>query len=289
MRKKQPDKKFIPHPENHVCKGMDEWFSGGIPLHERKTEKSETTAVLRRAQDGSKDGERSRTIKPRSFIVAIDGPAGSGKSTVAKHIARKMHFLYIDTGAMYRAVTLKALRKKVNLVDKEALIHIAKHSKIKLSSNHRGRQKVFLDGEDVTGQIRTPQLTRCVAYIAKVKGVREHMVYLQRKLGRTAHSVLEGRDIGTVVFPNADIKFYLDASLDERTLRRFKELKKTNAAISLDDVKKDVTIRDKKDMTRKYAPLKRAKDAFYIDTTPLSIKEVTDTLRTIIRKKYGLS
>lgn len=222
----------------------------------------------------------------RSFIVAIDGPAGSGKSTVAKNVAKKMDFFYIDTGAMYRAVTLKVLREKVNLNDASAVADVARRSKVGLNTNNKGRQRIFLNGEDVTDKIRTPELTRCVAFIARVKRVREHMVKLQRKLGESADSVLEGRDIGTVVFPNADIKFYLDASFKERTMRRFKELKASKPDIRLRDIANDLKVRDRKDITRKYAPLKKADDAICIDTTCLSIEEVIDRLLGIIKQKY---
>ncbi len=221
----------------------------------------------------------------RKFIVAIDGPAGSGKSTVAKNIAKKLRLLYIDTGAMYRAITLKALKDNINLKDESALTDIARRSRIALSANIKGGQRVFLDGNEVTDKIRTPELTKCVSYIARVKGVREHMVKLQRQFGRQSNSVLEGRDIGTVVFPDADMKFYLDASFKERARRRFKELKVNNRGVKLWDVENDVRIRDKKDLTRKYAPLRKAKDAIYVDTTNLSIKEVTDKLLGIIRQR----
>lgn len=237
------------------------------------------------------DGKRKkrqvieRKLVKKRFIIAIDGPAGSGKSTVAKNIAKKLSLLYIDTGAMYRAVTLKALRRNVDLRDERALTDIARHSRIKLSTNSKGTQRVFLDGKDVTDKIRTPELTKCVSYIAKVKAVRENMVKLQRQFGRQSSSVLEGRDIGTVVFPDADMKFYLDASFKERARRRFKELKVNDQRIRLRDVENDVRIRDKKDLTRKYAPLRKAKDAVYVDTTNLSIKEVTDKLLGIIRQQ----
>ncbi len=222
----------------------------------------------------------------KTFIVAVDGPAGSGKSTVAKNIAKELTFFYIDTGAMYRAITLKALRNKLDLEDEKALIRIAKSAKICLSKTRNGKQKVFLDDKDVTRQIRTPRLTNSVSYIARVSGVRKHMVKLQRQLGRSKNSVLEGRDIGTVVFPGAAIKFYLDASAKERAKRRFKELKTAGSKVKLSEIKKNIEIRDKKDKTRKHAPLKKAKDAICVDTTNLTIKQVTDKLLKYIRKVY---
>ena len=158
------------------------------------------------------------------MIIAIDGPAGAGKSTVAKSIAQKLGFLYIDTGAMYRALTLKALETKIDMKDIEAVIELAKNSRIDLLNEGTGTLKVFLDARDVTKEIREPVITKFVSDIAKIKGVREVMLELQRKLGKQRDSVLDGRDIGTVVFPDAENKFYIDASFKERVQRRFKEL-----------------------------------------------------------------
>ncbi|MBM3253053.1 MAG: (d)CMP kinase, partial [Candidatus Omnitrophica bacterium] len=204
------------------------------------------------------------------------------------NISKKLHFLYIDTGAMYRAITLRALEKDVNLNNTRVLTDIARYSRIELSANSSGTQRIFLDGKDVTYKIRTPQLTKCVSYIARVKGIREYMVKLQRRLAKETNSVLEGRDIGTVVFPDANIKFYLDASFKERAKRRFKELKTHNPHIKLRDVEEDVEVRDRRDLTRRYAPLKKARDAIYVDTTNLSIREVTDRLLGIINPKLHL-
>ena len=170
------------------------------------------------------------------MIVAIDGPAGSGKSTIAKFIARKLGLLYIDTGAMYRSLTLKAMQKKLDLTDEQALIDLAGNTKIKLNP---------------TGaRIRTPEVTNNISYIANVPGVRLEMVKWQRAFGYGSKkgAVLEGRDIGTVVFPDADRKFYLTASVKERAQRRFKELKEKGMKINLKQIEKDIIIRDKKDI-----------------------------------------
>ncbi len=216
------------------------------------------------------------------FIVAIDGPAGSGKSTVSKLIAEKLGLLYIDTGAMYRALTLKAMARKIDLEDGEALTRLARDTKIDLL-NVSGSLKIFLDGEDVSGLIRTSELTNNVKFIARVPGVRQEMVNLQRAIGGRSSAVLEGRDIGTVVFPEAKFKFYLDADVEERSKRRHKELLAADQKASLSDIKNDVVNRDESDMKRNVGALKKASDAVFIDTTDLSIEEVTETLLSYIR------
>ncbi len=216
------------------------------------------------------------------FIVAIDGPAGSGKSTIAKGIAQHFNFLYIDTGAMYRALTLKAMEEGVDLQDTNKLQLLADKTKIDMKYLSGNALKVFLDSRDVTLAIRSPEVTNNVFYIAKDAAIRKKMVNLQRSLAkRHKKAVLEGRDIGTVVFPDADIKFFLDAQLEERAGRRFKELKEreSKTKVSFKQIEQDISQRDKKDESRKVAPLKMAVDAIYIDTTNLSIKEVFQKVR----------
>ena len=221
------------------------------------------------------------TKKPK-VVIAIDGPAGSGKSTVSKKIAGRLGLLYIDTGAMYRALTLKAMRVKADLQDEAALTSLAHSTRIGLEDSG-GELKVFLDGEDVTGLIRTPELTNNVKYIARVPGVRGEMVRLQRAIGDRSGAVLEGRDIGTVVFPDAAYKFYLDADIADRARRRHRELLEKNQKISLEDIKKDVVLRDESDMNRSVGALKKAPDAISIDTTSLSIDEVVEKLVSYIK------
>lgn len=216
------------------------------------------------------------------FIVAIDGPAGSGKSTVSKLIAAKLGLLYIDTGAMYRALTLKAVRRGMDLEDGDALAKLAGNTKIDLR-NVSGSLKVFLDGEDVSGFIRTPELTNNVKFIARVPGVRREMVKLQRIIGGRSSAVLEGRDIGTVVFPDAKFKFYLDADVEERSRRRHKELLETLQNADFGDIKNDVMKRDESDMNRDVGALKKAPDAVLIDTTDLSIEKVVEKLLSYIK------
>jgi len=220
----------------------------------------------------------------KGMIIAIDGPAGSGKSTVSKILAKRLKLVYLDTGAMYRALTLKALRIKMNLEDRTALEFLARSTDIDLCEAD-GHLKVIMDGEDVAGLIRTPELTNNVKYVARVPGVRSEMVKVQREIGARSGAVLEGRDIGTVVFPDADYKFYLDADVAERAGRRYKELKESGQDVDLEDIKKDVILRDESDMNRSVGALKKAPGAISIDTTKLSIDEVVARLLSFIANK----
>lgn len=222
--------------------------------------------------------------KFRRIVVAIDGPAGSGKSTVSKLVAKKLGLLYLDTGAMYRALTLKAMRNDLDLKDKKALVRIARDTDIRLETKpHHNTTKVFLDGEDVTHQIRTPELTENIKHIARVPGVRKCMVKIQRGIAAKKGAVLEGRDTTTAVFPDARYKFYLGASIEERAKRRFKELQSLGIKISLKEVEDDARRRDISDKRRKVGPLRIAKDAIYIDTTKMSIEEVVRTMLNKIK------
>lgn len=221
--------------------------------------------------------------KANHFIVAIDGPAGSGKSTVSKLVASKLGLLYIDTGAMYRALTLKAVRTGVDLEDAGALTALAKTTRVDLKDG-AGDIRVLLDGEDVSGLIRTPELTNNVKFIARVPGVRHEMVVAQREIGRRSDAILEGRDIGTVVFPDARYKFYLDADVEERSKRRYKELAASNRKVSLEDIRTDVVKRDESDMKRDVGALRIAEDAIVIDTTALSIDGVVEKILSYIKK-----
>ena len=210
------------------------------------------------------------------MIIAVDGPAGAGKSTIAKRIAQRLGYLYIDTGAMYRALTLKVIEENINIGDIAAIVGMAVNTSIDLKNNQDGTLGVFLDGRDVSQQIRQPRITKFVSDIAKIKEVRQILVKLQRNLGQQKDSVLDGRDIGTVVFPGADKKFYMDAKFEERVARRYKELKAQGENVTFEDISADLKNRDTIDSTRKVAPLKKADDAVYIDTTDLSIEEVVN-------------
>ena len=217
-------------------------------------------------------------VKAKKMIIAIDGPAGAGKSTVDKLLARRMSFLYIDTGAMYRALTLKAIRVRLDFAQGRQLTALAKKTKISLENKSDGAIRVLLDGEDVSLDIRKPNISRFVSDTAKVPGVRKEMLTRQRELGSKASCVLDGRDIGTAVFPNADKKFFLDADFEERVRRRHKELKENGQDVSWKDVQKDLRNRDTIDSNRKCAPLKQAKDAIYIDTTKMTIEGTVEIL-----------
>lgn len=210
------------------------------------------------------------------MVIAIDGPAGAGKSTIARLAAKKLDVLYIDTGAMYRALTLKAIRRAMNCQDESALTELMRKTRIELKNNHDGYIQVFLDDEDVSLAIRKPEVSRYVSDVSKAAGVRKEMLGLQRQMGLKGPCVLDGRDIGTVVFPDADRKFFLDADFKERGMRRYKELKEKGEDIALKEVEADLKNRDTIDSTRECAPLKQAEDAIYVDTTNMSIEEVVE-------------
>jgi cytidylate kinase len=211
-------------------------------------------------------------------IIAIDGPAGSGKSTVAKGLADRLGLLYVDTGAMYRALTLKAVNEGINFKDEKALVGLAGRTDIQLKMQGDAL-KVVLDGEDVSRAIREQSVTNKVRYLAGIKGVRREMVRLQRSLADSAQgAVLEGRDIGTVVFPRAKYKFYLDAKKGERAKRRYKDLRKMGQRIKMQDIADDLNRRDRSDMERSVAPLVKARDAVYIDTTELTVAQVVEKI-----------
>jgi cytidylate kinase len=212
------------------------------------------------------------------MIVAIDGPAGAGKSTVAKILAKRLGFLYIDTGAMYRALTLKALEHNLSMDDSLAIIQLAQGIKIDLRNNPDGPLTVLLDGKDVSLAIRQSRITQFVSEVAKIKEVRQVLVKMQRELGQKGDCVLDGRDIGTVVFPLADKKFFIDAAAGERVQRRFKELAGLGQTVLEKEVAADLANRDKIDTTREVSPLRQAPDAIYIDTTHLSIEQVVNKM-----------
>jgi cytidylate kinase len=220
----------------------------------------------------------------KKLVIAIDGPAGSGKSTVSKLVAKRLGLLYLDTGAMYRALTLKVMRAGVKPEDKAAAVEIAGSADIQFTTNTDSDPQVFLDGEDVSREIRTPEVTQHIRYVACIPGVRKRMVQLQRAIAEKQGAVVEGRDIGTVVLKNTPFKYYLDASAEERAQRRFKELAEMGMEVTLEEIRADVIARDTSDINRKVGPLKKAKDAIRIDTTNLSIEEVVQKLITLVKE-----
>ncbi len=211
------------------------------------------------------------------MVIAIDGPAGSGKSTVAKIVAEKLRFRYIDTGSMYRAVAWKSLLKNVDLSNKEMVAEIAHNVEIDLVPEEGG-QSVLVDGENATNQLKQEKISRAAAVVAAQPMIREIMTKKQRELGNREDVVMDGRDIGTVVFPQAEKKFFLDAEPKERGRRRFDELKTKNQEANLDlaTIIEQIKQRDYEDRTRKIAPLRQADDAISIDTTHLDISQVVD-------------
>lgn len=211
--------------------------------------------------------------KLKHLIITLDGPAGAGKSTVAKGLAQRLGISYLDTGAMYRALTLKALRLKVNLEDEAALTQLAQKTKIDFKEMPDGSMHVTLDGEDVSEEIRSQEVTKNTFYPAKTPGVRELMVQWQRAIGQRHSLVTDGRDQGTVVFPQADYKFYVDADFEERFGRRLRELQQSGKPVDAAQLKKDMQERDQKDLTRTVGPLKKADDAIVIDSTGLNVDQ----------------
>lgn len=214
------------------------------------------------------------------MIVAIDGPAGSGKTTIAKLLSKRLNISYLDTGATYRALTLKALNEAINLNDALCLASCAKNLDLKLES-----QKTYLDGKDVSLEIRTPVIDKNISVIVAYPEVRQVMVSLQRKIAQGKDFVVEGRDITTVVFPNAEFKFYLDADPEVRAQRRFKELEAKGIKMDLKETEKALNKRDDADKTRATGALKVSPDATYVDTTNMTIEEVVETMAKYITKK----
>jgi cytidylate kinase len=212
--------------------------------------------------------------------VAIDGPAGAGKSTIAQRLADRLGFTYIDSGAMYRAVALWALRQNIDLGDMHRLEQLALAAEIELLP-----ARIRLNGEDVTEAIRAPEVSTGASKVAVIPGVRRAMVAKQRAIGERASIVMEGRDIGTVVFPNADVKIFLDAQLSERVRRRLQEVRAKGDPITEDALTEQMQERDRRDSSRADSPLSQAPDAVYLDSTALSIEEVEDEILKIVRAR----
>lgn len=217
----------------------------------------------------------------KKVIIAIDGPAGSGKSTAAKNIAQNLDFIYLDTGAMYRAITYLALRNGI-VENIPAVIELTQKISLKVKFENNVT-RVFVDGEEVTDNIRTPDVNSKVSEISTIPEVRSELVKIQKKLGEEADIVAEGRDVTTVVFPYADVKIFMTASVEERAKRRFKEFQEKKADITLEEVKENIEKRDKIDSERSISPLKKADDAIEFDNTGLSITDELDLLLNIVK------
>jgi CMP/dCMP kinase len=219
----------------------------------------------------------------KRLIVTIDGPSGAGKSTVAKGLAKQLGYVYIDTGAMYRAVALEAKERGKDFEDEDALCRWASSLRITFL-DQGGEIRILCNGKDVTQEIRSPQMSLLASEISKRKGVREALVEMQRKMGEGGGVVLEGRDTGTVVFPRADVKFYLDAKPEERARRRFEELAGKGVNIDFHETLQEVIQRDQNDMNRSLSPLRRAEEAVLIDSTHQSAEEVVGVMVLLIQE-----
>lgn len=209
------------------------------------------------------------------LIVAIDGPAGAGKSTVARLVAQRLDYVYIDTGAMYRAVTLEAMRHGVELDDEEKVAAIANNIDLAFAE---GNTVIKVDGQDITEAIRTPEVSRLVSRVSQIGGVRRAMVNLQRQLASQGGVVLDGRDIGNHVLPHADVKVFLTASIQERAKRRWLEMLQKGYKVELDELAEEIACRDRMDCEREISPLVKAADAMLIDTTSLSVEGAVDSI-----------
>jgi len=219
------------------------------------------------------------------LIVAIDGPAGSGKSTVTHLLARRLGYVHIDTGALYRALALKAKDKGVSIEDGPGLGKLAGETKLEFQWLNDDRNHIFIDGKSVSNLIRTPEMSMAASRISAHSEVRQALLGIQREMGKQGGVVLEGRDIGTVVFPDAHVKFFLTASIDSRVQRRMVELEEKGVYLDFEEVKKQVMERDRGDMERKVAPLKKAADAFEVNTTNMTVEQVVSTLAQLVHER----
>ena len=218
------------------------------------------------------------------YNIAIDGPAGAGKSTIARRVAKELSFIYVDTGAMYRAMALYLLRREVNKDDTEQIGNICQDAEISIEYQN-GEQIVLLNGENVNSYLRTEEVGNMASVSSAVPRVREKLLSLQRKLARDMSVVMDGRDIGTTILPDADVKIYLTASSLTRAKRRYLELQEKGTVCNLDEIQKDIEERDQRDMNREISPLRQAKDAVLVDSSDLTIQQVVDRILQIFRSK----
>jgi cytidylate kinase len=225
-------------------------------------------------------------LTQKKLVIAIDGPAASGKSTTAKLVAARLGYLHIDTGAMYRAVTLKLLRNGLAGFYSKRIATVVNETQIELRHKN-STLHVYLDGEDVTETIRTPDVTAAVSSVSSIREVRDAMVHAQRRMGREGGVVLEGRDIGTVVFPDADLKIFMVAGMDARAMRRRRELLQQGVETSLEEIKEEIRLRDEKDSTREESPLRKADDAIVLDTSDMTIEEQVEFIVQKAKQTLG--
>jgi cytidylate kinase len=217
-------------------------------------------------------------------IIAIDGPSGAGKSTLAKRLARDLGFTYLDTGALYRALALKVLRQGVDLADDARMAELVRSTTIDLREE-RGKLEVWMDGQDVAGDIRTPEVSQTASKASALKSVRARLLELQRDLGKRGSVVAEGRDIGTVVFPDAEVKIFLDASIGERARRRSQELRAAGRSVQLEETLREMEERDKRDSERDLAPLCQAADAVRVDSSSVDAEQVAAIVLDLVNQR----
>ncbi|MDH4163738.1 MAG: (d)CMP kinase [Nitrospirota bacterium] len=220
----------------------------------------------------------------KGLVIAIDGPSGAGKSTIAKLLSRRLGYTYIDTGALYRAIGWKARQEGVDPTDEHVLAALCSRVDVRLRYEN-GSQRVSVDGADVTDAIRTPEMGMIASTVSKSPAVRARLLIIQRSLGEQGSVVMDGRDIGTVVFPDADVKFFLDASAAERGRRRWRELKDKGMDVDVNVITAEITARDLQDSGRDIAPLKQASDAAYVDSSTMTIEQVVDRLMSEIERR----
>lgn len=220
--------------------------------------------------------------------VAIDGPSGAGKSTIAKAAAARFGFIYVDTGAMYRTIGLAVRRAEADPGDAEAVIALLPGISIRFDYGEDGTQRMFLNGEDVSGEIRSPEMSMYASAVSAIPAVRTFLLDMQRGMAKTSSVIMDGRDIGTVVLPDAGLKIFLTASLEERALRRYRELAAKGDGSTLEEVTEDMKLRDKNDSTRAAAPLKAAEDAVTADTTDMDLPQSIDYVCGLIAERFAL-
>ena len=219
--------------------------------------------------------------------IALDGPSGAGKSTVAKKCAERFGFKYVDTGAIYRTIGLAAFNKGIDTKNSAAVVSMLPELDIDLSYNESGEQRMLLNGSDVSEEIRSPEISMCASNVSAIAAVRDYLTDMQRNMAKKYDVIMDGRDIGTVILPNADVKVFLTASADSRAARRYKELIKKGSEISFNEVLSDMKLRDEQDTKRAAAPLKAAEDAVYLDTSNMSFDESVDAVAKLIIEKTG--